>query len=312
MSVKSLSNPGSDGWDVRRLNRMMGKKTMDGTRAPLASAKTMCNRQVITAKMMPVLFSDLLRFRQTPAGIVPPDVVRQLRLPMPDNVLEQFVIDHGTKPEFQRQFGHVDLHAVEWQLSELTLDEIASSSVFSGFQRYVKETTVRFAAIPEKGWESVTIVPEAVQAWRQRRTWRRSPIAMEGTLVGGDKPLHWVEGHTRLGALLGLTRAGLVDRDKRHCVWAGRVGARILDADHWRTVLQREQVSFASWLVRHQGDETPLGTVASELVVPFVKGRLSSEAFDGVIAHLQRDGRLRPFMSVVEAALPVWQKFIEG
>jgi hypothetical protein len=46
---------------------------------------------------------EILRFRRTSAGVVPMDVLRSLGLPMPDDVLVQFVFDHDTKWEFQEQ-----------------------------------------------------------------------------------------------------------------------------------------------------------------------------------------------------------------
>jgi hypothetical protein len=66
---------------------------------------------------------EILRFRQTSAGVVPIELLRALRLPMPDDVLEQFVFDHGTNGEFQERFGDLDLHAVRWQLLALSASE---------------------------------------------------------------------------------------------------------------------------------------------------------------------------------------------
>ena len=44
------------------------------------------------------------------------DVLQALELPMPNDILEQCVADHGTKWEFQQQYGELDLHALHWEL----------------------------------------------------------------------------------------------------------------------------------------------------------------------------------------------------
>jgi hypothetical protein len=48
-----------------------------------------------------MLFRELIRFRRTAAGSVPLGILQSLRLPMPEDVLEQFVADHGTNEYFQ-------------------------------------------------------------------------------------------------------------------------------------------------------------------------------------------------------------------
>ncbi len=55
---------------------------------------------------------EILRFRRTPGGDVPIEILRELRSTMPEDVLEQFVADHGTEGEFQEQYGELDLHAL--------------------------------------------------------------------------------------------------------------------------------------------------------------------------------------------------------
>ena len=60
-----------------------------------------------------MLLSEVLKLRRDrQSGLVSLNVLRALRLPMPDDVLEQFLVDHGTKPEFQSRYGNLDLHGV--------------------------------------------------------------------------------------------------------------------------------------------------------------------------------------------------------
>ena len=139
---------------------------------------------------------EILRFRKTRAGVVPMEVLRLLGLPMADDVLEQFVFDHGTKWEFQEQYGDLDLHTVRWQQLALPASEILACSVYPHFLECVTGVADWTRVVPEKGWADVCILPMAVIHWQQHGTWMRSPIMLRGSLVGSAAPLHLVEGQT--------------------------------------------------------------------------------------------------------------------
>jgi len=99
-----------------------------------------------------MLFKDRLRLRQDDgSGAVPMDVLRRLRLPMPEDVLEQFIGDHGIKYEYQRQYGEVDLHALRWDLVPTTAAEIIACSVYPGFQDYLDGCREKTRNVPRTG-----------------------------------------------------------------------------------------------------------------------------------------------------------------
>ena len=59
-----------------------------------------------------MLLRELLRSRRSRCGSdVPIEFLRELRLPLAEDVFEQFVADHGTKEEFQALEN--DLNAIE-------------------------------------------------------------------------------------------------------------------------------------------------------------------------------------------------------
>src|SRR5438552_13292090 len=82
-----------------------------------------------------MLFKELLRLKtDSRSGCIPMPVLQRLCLPMPEDVLEQFLADHGVKHEFQEQYGDLDLHGLDWRFIHIPAGEIIRCSVFSGFR----------------------------------------------------------------------------------------------------------------------------------------------------------------------------------
>jgi hypothetical protein len=106
---------------------------------------------------------EIMRFGRTSAGVVPMEVLQALGLPMPDDVLEQFVFDHGTKWEFQEQYGDLlDLHALRWRQLALPASEILGCSVYPHILERVTGVADWTRAVPENGWGDLCILPKAV------------------------------------------------------------------------------------------------------------------------------------------------------
>ncbi len=211
-------------------------------------------------------FREIMRFRRTSAGTVPLEVLQALELPMPADVLEQFVFDHGTKHEFQQQYGHLDLHALHWECQPIRAEEILACSVHPDYAEWVETAAGRTRAVPREGWNNVIFPPRTAQFWADNGTWMRTPVMLSGDLVHSDRPLHLVEGHTRLGALRGLVESVVLPSSSVHSVW---VGEGCLPPNHdgpWRDVLLKERMPYLDWLMGHQGDEGVIGDIASRLI----------------------------------------------
>jgi hypothetical protein len=164
---------------------------------------------------------EIMRFRRTSVGTVPLEVLQALALPMPRDVLEQFVFDHGTKDEFQQQYGHLDLHALRWDLLSIRAEEILACSVYPDFSQWMKTVADRTRVVPGEGWNDVRLPPATLKHWQDHHTWVRAPVMLRGDLVGSDRKLHLVEGHTRVGALRGLVESGVLPPSCVHLVWVG-------------------------------------------------------------------------------------------
>ena len=89
---------------------------------------------------------------------------------------------------------------------------------------------------------------------------------LKGDLVDSNRPLHLVEGHTRLGALRGLVESSVLPLSSVHSVW---VGERCFPPDHdgsWRDVLWKERIPFLDWLMGQVDDDGVIGDIASMLI----------------------------------------------
>lgn len=145
-------------------------------------------------------FEEIMHFRRTSAGSVPLEILQALELPMPADVLEQFVFDHGANEEFQKQYSHLNLHTLQWDLISAETKDILTCSVYPHFIGWMETATSRTRVVPFDGWNDVLLPPGAAQYWRDHGTWMRPPIIITGDLVGSDSALHLAEGHTRVGA----------------------------------------------------------------------------------------------------------------
>lgn len=168
-------------------------------------------------------YSDLLSLPKEESDKIPMGVLVALDLPMPSDVLEQFCSDHGRKEEFQEQYGHLNLRELLWQLQSIPAKQLVQATVYEEFQCYPREVSERVAGFQKDGWECIDCRSEVIEQWRKHQTWLRPPILLVGNLVGQGPSLHLVEGHTRLGILAGLVKAGIVDAESTHQAWVGVV-----------------------------------------------------------------------------------------
>lgn len=141
---------------------------------------------------------------------------------MPEQVMRQFLLDHGRNNEFQGQYGQIDLNAVVWVKESLQGNDLLACSHFEQFDRRVQSSRSKISLFPKEGWKCIDRRSTVVEHWERFHTWNLPPILIEGSLVGRSSALHLIEGHTRLGVLEGLIDAGVIDRVHCHEVWVGR------------------------------------------------------------------------------------------
>ena len=246
-------------------------------------------------------FADLrLLAREPKVDRVRPDVLTAISLPMPDDVLEQFVYDHGLKGAFQKQYGHLDLDLLHWSLEHLAGSEIVKASVYAGFDRHEQVRQQVAAAATSSEWDAPCLPGGAAAGWKREGTWSRPPVFLVGALVGSDSELHLVEGHTRLGALMGLLDIERLPPEAGHAVWVGCP----LDAASCRDrVIHVEQrISFLDWVFDQMTRPTKAGDLAMWLAGSRPRGSDAPAVADHIRSH-------RPaFSPVLDELLDEWTR----
>jgi hypothetical protein len=150
---------------------------------------------------------DYDRFRADPA-VAP--------LQWPDDILEQFLYDHGDNAAFVNDYGSIDLREIRWQLETIPAADFHELPTGATDAGCIEE----FAKNPVH-W--VTVRPlEVGQHWEEHGTWLRPPLLIDRRLLDpSDSGLQVVEGRTRVGVLRGRLREGL-SVASHHQVWVGR------------------------------------------------------------------------------------------
>ncbi|MER7812938.1 hypothetical protein [Streptomyces sp900116325] len=147
------------------------------------------------------------RFRADPALTV---------LRWPDDVLEQFLFDHGDNTAFINDYGTIDLRDITWRLDTIPAADFHSMPTGASDAGCIES----YAANPVH-W--VAVRPSQVaRHWDEHGTWLRPPLLIERCFLdpsaGG---LQVLEGRTRVGVLRGRLREHL-HVAPHHQTWVGR------------------------------------------------------------------------------------------
>lgn len=256
-----------------------------------------------------MLFMELMRLRKdSQSGAVPMDVLRRLKLPMPEDVLEQFINDHGLNHDFQRQYGQLDLHALEWNRVPTPASEIIACSVYPDFREHLENRRDQAAEVPKSGWKDVCIAADAKRQWQNHRTWLRTPLFIGGNLVGSNRKLHLIEGHTRTGVLTGLVQSGWLPGDSSHEIWVASA-AKTPDPDtSWQAVLRAERMPFLDWLIHREPNEGSIGKVGYQLLCAKCDNGITGEDLAAVLAFIAEDKTLAPYANLVRDSHRRWEE----
>lgn len=127
----------------------------------------------------------------------------------PSLAIQQFLYDHGTKGEFLEQYGHLNLLSLRWELVTITALELLGCTYHRDFSR-----------VPDTARDPRSMLARYRQAYGYAvwdGSWKVPPLVLNGSLC--DPPQlrpHLIEGHTRLGVLIGLVRLGEVSPESIH------------------------------------------------------------------------------------------------
>jgi hypothetical protein len=134
----------------------------------------------------------------------------------PDDVLEQFLFDHGDNGAFVHDYGGIDLRQVRWQLETTPaadFNEMPTGATEADCVEYFAENPVHW----------VKVHPTEVRHhWEEHGTWMRPPVLIDRRLVAPtNNGLQVLEGRKRVGVLRGRQREGLRVASHHHA-WIGR------------------------------------------------------------------------------------------
>lgn len=136
-------------------------------------------------------------------------------LQWPDDVLEQFLFDHGDNAAFTFDYGDIDLRGVTWWLETVPaadFSEMPTGASDAGCIENFAENPVHWVKVRP---------PEVGRHWEEHGTWRRPPILIDRRLLDpSDSGLQVLEGRTRVGVLRGRLREGL-HVASYHRAWVG-------------------------------------------------------------------------------------------
>ncbi|MFF2314621.1 hypothetical protein ACFVVJ_31410 [Streptomyces albidoflavus] len=147
------------------------------------------------------------RFRSEPA-------LTALR--WPDDVLGDFLFDHGDNGPFVDDYGALDLTAITW-----TLETIPSADFHKMPTGESEVGLIEHFAKDPLHWVAVR-APEVGRHWEDHGTWLRPPLLIDrGLLAPASNGLQVLEGRTRVGVLRGRIREQLHVAPE-HQAWEGR------------------------------------------------------------------------------------------
>ncbi|MGW1362169.1 hypothetical protein ACWCQP_32725 [Streptomyces chartreusis] len=137
-------------------------------------------------------------------------------LPWPDDVLEQFLFDHGDNAAFLYDYGGIDLRDITWRLETIPAADFhtmpTGESDAGCIERYA-ENPVHWVTIRP---------PEVGRHWEEHGTWLRPPLLIDRRFLDrSDCGLQVLEGRTRVGVLRGRLRENLRVAGN-HQAWVGR------------------------------------------------------------------------------------------
>ncbi|WP_327321104.1 hypothetical protein OG735_00235 [Streptomyces sp. NBC_01210] len=134
----------------------------------------------------------------------------------PDDVLEQFLYDHGANTDFARDYGDIALEGITWRLDTIPtadFNDMPTGASEADCIEYLVENPVHWVKVRPA---------EVGHHWEERGTWMRPPILIDRRLLApSNSGLQVLEGRTRVGVLRGRLREGLRVAS-HHQAWVGR------------------------------------------------------------------------------------------
>ncbi len=173
-----------------------------------------------------MLFSDLLSLSfDSCTDIIDISTILAALPNTPAAVAQQVYADHGRKAEFQAAYGHLDIARLNWKLLSYPASKLSAATVNPPFRAWFDVVGSRVRRFPIDGWNCVDTRSYVLAHWQECGTWLTPPVLLSGHIVNSPSEFHLVEGHTRLGLLVGLLQHRVLSTDSVHKVWLGNDNA---------------------------------------------------------------------------------------
>ena len=144
----------------------------------------------------------------------------KLRFDIPFDVIDQWLYRLYYNSHSVDNYGWLDYDRIRFEETAISATSLSTLYVIQQYQPWVHKRST----FDPFGDFMCTARDKA--HWQEHLTWRVPPIVLDVSTISEIPdyaevvgPLQLVEGHTRLGYLLSMLRAGLITGDSQHCVY---------------------------------------------------------------------------------------------
>ena len=149
-------------------------------------------------------------------------LVENLGVQAPRSVIEQFYIDHNRDSTFQELYGDLDLSLLEWELIEAPTELFFQIGHNASYADFLEEMSEDASHYESNGDSVIDCRPEVLSHWKEFGSWLTPPILIDGNVIGKRaKTPHLVEGHSRVGCLLGINKYKIIHSASIHKIYWG-------------------------------------------------------------------------------------------
>jgi hypothetical protein len=165
---------------------------------------------------MPLYLEDLPVANRDSGFQVFHESLRVASLGWPEEVVRQWLYDHGDHTWFLEDYGTLDLSRIRWDLEDVAIAELERIPTGPSEQDALDEYAANHQYWLSKRSEEIR------DAWETRGTWLVAPILISCKLLHpSGLGLQVIEGRTRVGILQGR-RAESLNVADTHKAWVGR------------------------------------------------------------------------------------------
>ena len=148
----------------------------------------------------------------------------QYGISAPYCVFQEIYCGLSNDPEFQRLYGHIEIDKLEWRLIALKNDDFITLGRNATYPCHMLEVSEDYPLYKNGNEFPIDLREDVAAHWRKYGTWKEPPMLIERSLIcPNESGLHLMEGHTRVGTLLGAIKYGFVSLAETHQVYLASI-----------------------------------------------------------------------------------------